>query len=347
MTDSTAERLLVCGWDDALPPLLRALRRDAALEVCAVGDQRAGQLVRARQATAAPCYQHVREMLRAVPAAAVLVAAPGAVPVAAQHAATRGQDLLLLGPAMDGAALVAAASAAALHGVRCLVLRPGLRGAGLAQLQRLSTDVSRETSTGATHDEAWRPRLLAIELRAPAPAAALLRDAVAAAASLLPLEPHETVGSFAGASLAAATTLAVQLRYRDGRLATLTARTGPELRTRVTLEAEAGSAELRSLGAESDLELAPVAGTVRHALLRDRDLLALEAKRVAAERARPAASTTPLLAEAATLRAVEAALESGLVQAVREFAPRPALRLLSGGARAATPPRGPLQLVPS
>ncbi|MSQ36296.1 MAG: hypothetical protein EXR63_04035 [Dehalococcoidia bacterium] len=331
-----AEQILVCGWDDALPPLLRALDREAGLRACAIGDARPAQLIRARQATGAPCYQHVREMLRVAEADVVLAASARSAAGATERAAARAQDLLLFGPAMDGDALAAAATAVARHGAACFVLRPALRSAGFAYLVEL-----------LAADSGWQPRALEIALAGPAGPEALLRDAVAAATALIPLEPVEAIASFAGASRATASTFAVQLRYYDGRLVTLTARDAAEPRLRVAIDAHAGRAEVRTSAGESDLELALTGVDVQHLLLRDRDLYALEARRVASARARRADDSASLPAEATTLRAIEAALDSGLTQAVAEFAPRPALRLLSGRARVATPPSGQLHLVPS
>ncbi|MBM4416568.1 MAG: hypothetical protein FJ035_10135, partial [Chloroflexi bacterium] len=68
--------------------MLCALVREAGLHACAIGDACAVQLVRARHAAGAPCYQHVREMLRFAEAEVVLAAAPRFAADAAARAAS-------------------------------------------------------------------------------------------------------------------------------------------------------------------------------------------------------------------------------------------------------------------
>ena len=104
------KRLAVCGWDEQSAALLRAISLRTDLRVVAIGDDRPAALVRARAATGLPCYQHVREMLRAVDYDAVLIGDTADRETLLEIASERGASILLRGAVADGRTLRAAIS---------------------------------------------------------------------------------------------------------------------------------------------------------------------------------------------------------------------------------------------
>ena len=235
---------------------------------------------------------------------------------------------------MDAAALRSAATAAARHGVALAVLRPALRCAGYAFLTGL-----------IAADDRWQPRFINLELRGDRPAPALLRDAVAAAARLLPEAPETVTVSAAGRD-EEPEALVAHLRLPDGALASVTARRAPAERMLLSTSAPAGSTDLVSAGSETELSVHPRGGASESSHLPGRDPDELEAARASAVRRGEAPDTLLAHRDAATLLAVEASLASGQTAAVRPPTTRAALRVLEGGRQtASTPATGRLQVV--
>lgn len=327
-------RIAVYGWDEHSALLVQALERAGGLVAVAVGDRRAAALVRARQATGLPCYQHVLEMLRSADYDAALIGATAAAPQVAQQAAAHGAALLLVGDQAEGATLLQAAESALHHSVPLLVIRPRLQQVGLAFLFSL-----------AAADSGWRPRFLDLSLSGAGAVPALLRDAVAIAGRLLPDLPAQAVASFLGNDAAETAAIAAALRYPDGRLASLRARTGVEERLTLFADCALGVMELASAGTEATLTMTRRDGSRETTRMVDGDTLALEAARVRAALRGERGEALLVPRDGAVLRALEEALDSGNATAVVDRAPRANLHLVRGGGTAASPPRGELRLV--
>ena len=114
---------------------------------------------------------------------------------------------------------------------------------------------------------------------------------------------------------------------------------------RLAAQAGAGAIELRSTGGASHLSITRWGGAAEESILRDYDGNGLEAARVARVREGDALDAQLAHREAAILRAVEAALESGAAEPVAAAGTRSTLRLLAGGALAPSPRAGALHLV--
>ncbi len=332
---ASMDTLAVFGWRDGLAGLLCRLEQRASLRAVAVGDRHATRLVQARSETGLPCYQHLLEMARATEYDAAYIGTSALAGEIADHAASRGADLLVNGDDMDGEAMSAVAAAAVRHGVALAVLRPALRSAGYAFLSGL-----------AASDSRWQPRFLSLEMRGARPASTLMRDTVAAAIQLSSEEPLEVTASAGGPGEEPDVALA-HLRFPDGSLASLTARMSPEESLRLSMTAPAGDAELASEESETVLSIAVGGRPPERSRLPHGDLEELEATRVAAVRRGEVVDTLLAHREAATLRAVEKSLKSGRIAAVRSATTRAALRVLKGGAAAPTPRAGQLHLVGS
>ena len=329
--------LAVCGWDTQTPALVRALADHGGLRAVAVGDQHASQLVRARELTGLPCYQHLREMLRAADYRAVLLQTADDAAVLAAIAADRDAQLLVIANQLDGPALAGVAAAAASRGGNLWLLRPLLRDAGFDFALQLTAD-----------DPRWRPYLLTIELEDDRPAVALMRDGVALASRLLPSKPSRVVAAAIGPP-DSPWALSIQLRCEDGRLATLTTRPGPRLRVRLGAESDAGRLDSTTVGDRCTITVREGDGPARETKQRNDDLLVREVLRVTRSGAVPGPDdgTDPRLAphEAAILSAIDSALHTGQTHVVDDAAVRSTLRVLQGNGSAATPPSGRLRLV--
>ncbi|RLT28445.1 MAG: hypothetical protein DWI48_00595 [Chloroflexi bacterium] len=341
------ERLVVSGWEDDASALLQALREHARLEVIAVGDQYASNLVRARAATKLSCFQHLRQMVIDVDFDALLLAAPERADDLATLATVRGADLLLLGDHLDAEAMQAAATASFRHGGALAVLRPMLRTAGLGFVSDL-----------IDADPRWTPEVFTLELWDERPAAQILRDGVAAATRLLEHAPVEAIASIAGVDREEPTTIAVQLRGVDGSLATVTIYGETSRRMRLHAATSNGSIDLESVDGESRVMLSPRNGAAERSVLRDPDMLAFEAQRTARILDGEALDARFALREAAVLHAVEEAIATACPAPVGQSSMRSILRLLSGGvddaaltvAQTSNEPqeaRAPLHLIPS
>lgn len=326
--------LAVCGWENDTLDLVTALRRHARLVPVAVGDPRPAQLVRARADTALPCYQHLSEMMRTAAYEAVLLHSTDVATRIAGSAAERGADLLLIGDQMSGAALGEATHAAVRHGVALAVIRPWLRRSGIAAFTRL-----------ARSEPAWSPHFADIELRDDREASALLRDGVALTMRMLPEVPSQVAASVLGADVEHPLAIVVHLRYADGRLITLSARTGDGPAVRGTIEAAGGHAELRSSGADAEVIVVAPGGSPQRSTLHDGDLLSAEAERVASARRGHALDAMFATREAATLVAIEEAITTGAVQAPVDPTVRASLRVLRGGGLGSAERRGELHLI--
>ena len=329
--------LAVCGWDTRTPALVRALADHGGLRAVAVGDQHASQLVRAREHTGLPCYQHLREMLRAADYRTVLLQTADDAEVLTAIAADRDARLLVLADQLDGPTLAGVATAAASGGGILWLLRPLLRDAGLDFALRLAAD-----------DPRWRPYLLTIELEDDRPAAELMRDGVALASRLLPSKPSRVVAAAIGPP-DSPWALSIQLRCEDGRLATMTTRSGPRLRLRLSAESDAGRVDSTTVGDLCTIAVREGDSPERETKRRNDDLLVREVRRVTRSGTVSGSDdgTDARLAphEAAVLSAIDSALRTGQTHVVDDSAVRSTLRVLQGTGSTATPPSGRLRLV--
>lgn len=329
-------RIAVVGWDDRSPQVLDALERAAGLVPVAVGDRRGAALVRARQATGLPCYQHLLEMLRNTACDTALIGATSGAAQVAQTAAARGMSLLVIGATADGATLLQAAESALHHAVPLAVIRPRLQEAGLAFLCTL-----------AAGESGWRPRYLELTLAGAGGVPALLRDAVAIAGRLFPDLPVQVLASFLGNDAAETVAAAAALRYPDGRLGSVQVRAGVEERVTLFADCALGMVELTSIGVETTLTMTASDGHRETTHLTSGDTIALESARVRAVLDGERAEALLVPRDGVVLQAIEEALESGAVATVVDRAPRANLHLVRGGGTPAGPPRGDLRLVGS
>ena len=323
----------------------------------AVGDASAAQLARAREATRLPGYQHLHEMARGAEYEALLLERPSLAQPLAEIAAERGADLLVRASSVDGDTLGEIAEAAARHHVALVTLRPALRLPGFALVAA--------TAATAGAEPGWRPALAELSIEGPATAEELLRDAVGALVRLLPSTPIEALATAvdpppgARAPAEGPYGAAAQLRYAEGRVASIVTREAPQAALRLRVAAPLGTVALdaRAGWARLSFAAASVEGDREdeESELSGAEALVAEATHVRnvragargggpqAEVAAADARRAPL--EAATLRALERALASGEIEQVPEPHPRPALRLLEGTATERSAPRGRLRLV--
>ena len=332
-------RLAVYGWDDEAARLLDALQSAVPFRLAAVGDRRASALVRARAATGSPCYQHALEMFRCAQYdAALLTIAEGAAQ-AAEAAANAGAAVLLVGEQADGITIIAAAEAA-LHGrVPFAVLRPRLQQAGLAFLVNL-----------AGSDTGWQPRFLDIAIAAPQSAIELTRDVIALANRLMPHAPASVVGTALGNDETAdSAAIASELRYADGRLASLRARTGADEHMTLFADCPLGSLELRSEGSASTITMSLRGSRGETSRLTDRDTFILEAQRAARVLAGGAGNggddALHAPRDGSVLLALEQSLDTGQVAMVEERSSRANLVLIEGRGQTTPMRRGRLHSI--
>ena len=320
------KQLAVCGWDEYTAALVDALAERADLRPVAIGDDRPAALVRARAATGLPCYQHLREMLRAADYDAVLVGTTIDRESLVKLTAMKGATLLLRGDVANADTLDAAAAAAVTSGNELHLVRPELQRSGIDLLMNL-----------VGGEPAWTPTLVAIELTAANGTRAALQCATSLA---LRLQGSTATQAFISEALLAS----VQIRHGDRALTTMLVRPGSDEACRVTIEAPAGIAELVARDGNASLDVFPVEGDSTHVELTDEDLILAEASRVANV---AGASTDEVFAphEAALLHAIEASLATGFVTPVQDPGTRGSLRVLEGGDRETSRRRGHLHLV--
>ena len=327
------KRLAVCGWDEQSAALLRAISLRTDLRVVAIGDDRPAALVRARAATGLPCYQHVREMLRAVDYDAVLIGDTADRETLLEIASERGASILLRGAVADGRTLRAAISSVGSGSDSLNIARPELNHAGIDLL------------TSLTSGEAdWAPDLVQIELSD----ASGVETAINTAASLVVRLQAEGATQVVVSVLRALTDIftgaSVQIRHGDRAISVITIQDRLDERWRISIQAPAGTAELVNRDGMSTLILEPVAGSAEQSELVDDDLLDLEAIRIA----NPASRRTDerfARHEASLLTAIEGSMNTGFVAPVHELTARGNLRLLAGGQLTSSPRAGHLRLL--
>ena len=328
------DRLAISGWTDQAARLLAALQDIASVSVAAIGDRDPAALVRARAATGSPCYQHSLEMLRSARYDTALIALDLGAAQAAETAASAGAAVLLSGACADGTTLVEAAEATMRAHVPLAVLRPRLQEAGIAFLLDL-----------AAGDAGWRPRYIEIGLAGPTGAPELARDAVAIAGRMLHATPESAVGFVAGDEELDYTVLTADLRYADGSLASLRARTAGIDQTTIFAECALGDLDLRSEDGTAMLTITARDGRRETSRMTDGDTFALEARR--ALRALAGEGSDALLAprDGSVLCALEQSIETGQVVAVEERSSRANLVLVEGRGVVTSTPSGRLHLV--
>ena len=326
-------RLAVCGWDQQTAGLIRAISLRTDLRPVAIGDDRPAALVRARTATGLPCYQHLREMLRAVEYDTVLIGDAPDREALLQLAAEQGAAILLRGDIANARTPRAAVDAVSLGAAGLNTIRPELNHAGFDLLTNL-------TIGGA----GWEPNLVQIDLSA---ALGLDVGLNAGAALITRLQP-EPASQLVVSSLRARTdlpaTAVVQIRHGDTALSALTRHSHPDDDCRITIEATAGRAKFSHRGGNSKLVLEPAGGIAERSELVDDDLIDLEAIRIANPASRRVDERFAPH-EAALLAAINGSMETGFISPVRDPGARGNLRVLEGGELTTSPREGHLRLL--
>ena len=302
--------IAVLGWSDRAERLLPQLHAQGGFTVAGVGDRSATALIRARQATNAPCFQHTAEMVSRLDYDALLIADGASGVDLAGAAAARGARLIAVADALPAAALDAAATAAVRHGVALALSRPLLHQSAIEALLSLPED-----------DPDWRPALAGVELRGPRPVEEQLRDAVALASGLLPASPLRVTA----AAAPAANHLAAQLRYGGEALVVIGVTADAEEHASIRIEAPSKPPNVRQFAPE--------------------DTLAADAARIVATLAGDPADLRLAQREAAVLGALESALATGQTHHVAAPDVRATLRVLAGGADGVSAPSGRLRLL--
>lgn len=327
------KQLAVCGWDEYTAALVDALTERADLHLVAIGDDRPAALVRARAATGLPCYQHLREMLRAADYDAVLIGTTVDRESLVELTARKGAALLIRGDVANADTLDAAAAATIKSGNQLHLVRPELQRSGIDLLMNL-----------VATEQSWTPSLVAIELTAANGTRAALQCAVALALRLQGATATQAFISETGSNGHEALLASVQIRHGDHALTTLLVRPGNDEACRVTIQAPAGMAELVARDSNATLDIFPADGDVQHTRLTDEDLFLAEATRVA-NTASNGIDEVFAPHEAALLHAIEASLTTGFVTPVQGPGTRSALRLLEGGDHGTSRRRGHLHLI--
>ena len=323
--------LAVLGWSDRAERLLPQLHAQGGFTVAGVGDRSATALIRARQATNAPCFQHTAEMVRRLDYDALLIADGASGSDLAGAAAARGAQLIAVADALPAAALGAAATAAVRHGVALALSRPLLHEPAIEALLSLLED-----------DPDWRPALAGIELRGPRPVEEQLRDAVALASGLLATSPLRVTA----AAAPAANHLAAQLRYDEQALVVVGVTADVEQHASIRIEAPAGVASAtvpHDAPASLRTEAPNEPPSVRQ--FAPEDTLAADAARIVATLAGDPADLRRAQRESAVLGALESALVTGQTHHVAAPDVRATLRVLAGGADGVSAPSGRLRLL--
>ena len=326
------KQLAVCGWDEYTAALVDAFAERAGLRPVAIGDDRPASLVRARTATGLPCYQHLREMLRAADYDAVLIGTTVDRESLVELTAMKGAALLIRGDVANADTLNAAAAATIKTGNELHLVRPELQRSGIELLMNL-----------VGTDPAWTPTLVAIELTAANGTRSALQSAAALALRLQGATATQAFISEAGYDGHEALLASVQIRHGKRALTTLLVRPGADEACRVTIEAPAGMAELVARDGNAVLDVFPLDGEPEHTVLTDEDLILAEASRIGGSGTRIDELFAPH--EAALLSAIEASLATGFVTPVQDPGTRGSLRVLEGGDHGTSRRRGHLHLI--
>lgn len=329
------KQLAVCGWDEYTAALVDALAERADLRPVAIGDDRPAALVRARAATGLPCYQHLREMLRAADYDAVLIGTTMDRESLVELTAMKGAALLIRGDVADADTLDAASAATIKTGSELHLVRPELQRSGIDLLMSLVGE-----------NPAWTPNLVAIELTAANGIRAALQGAAALALRLQGATATQAFITETGSNGHEALLASVQIRHGDDALTTLLVRPGSDEACRVTIEAPAGMAEFVARDGNAALDIFPANDEPTHTELSDEDLILAEAARLA-NSASNGIDEGFAPHEAALLHAIEASLATGFVTPVQDPGTRGSLRVLEGGNRGTSRRRGHLHLIDS
>jgi hypothetical protein len=327
------KRLAVCGWDERTATLVRAISLRSDLRATAIGDDRAAALVRARAATGLPCYQHVREMLRAVDFDTVLIGDTADREALLQMAAEQQAAILLRGDAADAYTLRAATDAVAMGARSLSVLRPDLGHAGIDLLMSLTNS-----------DANWTPDTIQVEIDRADTTTAAVNTAVALIARLQPEPATQVVTMALRAPIDMVTAMSLQIRHDSSAVSMVTVHDRSQERLRIAIHAPAGLAVLENRAGVSTLSLEPIEGTAEQSELVDDDLVDLEALRITGAHGRRSDERLAPY-EAALLAAVEGSLNTGFVAPVREQGARGNLRVLEGGDAATSRREGHLRVV--
>ncbi len=327
------KRLVVCGWDERSAALVRALALRTDLRAVAIGDDRPAALVRARAATGLPCYQHLREMLRAVDYDAVLIGDATDREALLELATERGASILLRGDVADARTLRSATDAVSAGTNALNVVRPELNHAGVDLLTSL-----------AGGDADWAPNLVQIEVNDADGIDTAVHTAVALVARLQPESATQVVVATLRGPTDTVMSANIQIRHTERALTVVTVQDRLEEWWRISVQAPAGTAELVNRDGASTLTLEPTNGTAEQSDLVDDDLLDVEAIRLAD----PSSQRTDerfAPYEAALLTAVDGSINTGFVTPVREFSTRGNLRVLEGGQLTTAPREGHLRIL--
>lgn len=327
------KRLVVCGWDEQSAALLRAISLRSDLRVVAIGDDRPAALVRARAATGLPCYQHLREMLRAVDYDVLLIGDAADREALLEIAAERGASILLRGDVADARSLRTATEAVSAGAEALNIVRPQLNHAGVDLLTSL-----------ASGDANWMPNLVQIEINDADGIAAAVQTAVALVARLQPDVATQVVAATLRGPTDTVMSSNIQIRHSERALTVVTAQDRLEEWWRISIQAPAGTAELVNRDGASTLTLEPTNGTAEQSDLVDDDLLDLEALRLA-DPASQRIDERFAPYEAALLAAIDGSINTGFVTPVRELNPRGNLRVLEGGELTTAPRAGHLRIL--
>lgn len=231
--------------------------------------------------------------------------------------------------------MIEAAEAALRAHVPFAVLRPRLQQAGLAFLISL-----------AGSDSGWRPRFLDLTIAAPSGAMELARDAIALANRLMQPAPTTAIGSTLGNDdIETIEAAAAELRYADGRLASLRVRTAATEQVTLFADCPLGELALQSEGGESTLTMSLRDGRRETSHLTDRDPFVLEAQRAARVLGGGAGDALLAPRDGSVLFALEQSLESGQATPVEERSSRANLVLVTGRGVPTSTRRGRLHLV--
>ena len=327
------KRVAVCGWDQQTAALLRAIAQRTDLRPVAIGDDRPAALVRARTATGLPCYQHLREMLRAVDYDAVLIGEAADPEALLQLAAEHRASILLRGDVANARTLRAAADAVSAGAAGLNILRPELNHAGFDLLTGLTTG-----------DAGWEPYLVQIDLSAALGMDVGLNAAAGLIARLQPEPASQVIASAVRDRTDLPTTASIQVRHGEHALTVLTLHGHPDDSCRIVIEAPTARAEFTNRTGTSALVLEPAGAVPERSELVDDDLLDLEALRLADPASR---RLDERLAphEAALLTAIDGSLHTGFVAPVRDPGARGNLRVLEGGQLTTSPRAGHLRVV--
>jgi hypothetical protein len=313
------KRLAVCGWDERTAALLRAISLRSDLRAVAIGDDRPASLVRAKSATGLPCYQHLREMLRAVEYDAVLISDTADREALVQLAAERHASVLIRGDVANASTLRAATEAVSTGAEALSIVRPEFHHAGIELLRNLTNS-----------DLEWAPQVLHIELSDPNGVAAALSAVSALVVRLQPVEATQVAVATLRAHSDMPVSATLQIRHGERALSVITVHDRLDERWRIAIEAAWGTAEFTNREAVTSLTIEPAGAKAEQSELVDDDLLDLEAVRLADPASRRIDERCAPH-EAALLTAIEASMSTGFVTPVRDPGARGNLRVLQGG----------------